>query len=201
MGRKKREWYPGAVLHVMARGIRKQAIFMDEEDYIVFMRLMDIAKTKMDFDVCCYCLMTNHFHVLIKTKETEVGRALGYFMSSYARYFNKKYGFVGHLFDSRYVSKLVNDERYLLEVSRYIHLNPVKAGIVKSPLDYPYSSYGVYTGACMDENINTDIIQELYQDGFVEKYRYFVESKEEHKDMEDAIQKDMGEDEQWLPSL
>ncbi len=108
MARQKREWYPGAVYHVMSRGNRRLALFKDEEDYLDFWKIMQRM------------------------------------LHPYARIFNGKYHFSGHLFEGRYVSCLIEDDRYFLEVSRYIHLNPVKARMVREPLDYQYSSYGIF---------------------------------------------------------
>ena len=129
----------------------------------------------------------------------------------YAQNYNSKHKLTGHLFENRYTAQLIEDERYFLEVSRYIHLNPVKAQMVRGPLDYEYSSYGLFVG---DGNSNTkrtksfELISELvdttrvlscFRNNPKEQYRMFVEGKISHAEQEMLIQKDMKEDDLWLP--
>ena len=122
--------------------------------------------------------------------------------------FNHKYNFTGHLFESRYTSCLVEDERYFLEVSRYIHLNPVKARMVREPLDYEYSSYGKFVSngsakkkstKLIEELVETDRVLGVFHNNSSEQYRMFVEGKISHAEQEMLIQKDMKEDDMWLP--
>lgn len=136
LARQKREWYPGAVYHVMSRGNRRLALFKDEEDYLDFLFCIQKARERYPFQIHSLCLMTNHFHLLIKTDGTELWKIMQRMLHPYARIFNGKYHFSGHLFEGRYVSCLIEDDRYFLEVSRYIHLNLVKARMVREPLDY-----------------------------------------------------------------
>ena len=126
----------------------------------------------------------------------------------YSMDFNHKYNFTGHLFESRYTSCLVEDERYFLEVSRYIHLNPVKARMVREPLDYEYSSYGKFVSngsakkkstKLIEELVETDRVLGVFHNNSSEQYRMFVEGKISHAEQEMLIQKDMKEDDMWLP--
>ena len=136
MPRKLREWYKGACYHVMARGNRRTALFRSDEDYRVFiMQLVKIQK-KYPFDLHAYCLMTNHFHLEITTGDDPIWKIMKPLMQNYAMWFNQKYGYEGHVFDSRYTSCLIENDSYFLEVNRYIHLNPVKAQMVNEPLAY-----------------------------------------------------------------
>lgn len=206
MARPKRGWYPGAVFHVMARGVQKKSIFCSEDDQVMFKKILANAKEKIHFEIVCYCLMSNHFHLVIKTDEIEIGKIMHQVMNAYAKYYNKKYDLTGHVFEGRYVSKLVNNDRYLLEVSRYIHLNPVKAGIVRRPLDYPFSSYKDYVTDEKDPLVTKDMIARMFcvesyisEEELKTDYRKFVEGKASHKDMEDQIQMDIKEDDDWLP--
>lgn len=226
MARKKREWYPGATYHVMSRGNRRTAIFQDRSDYIHFLECLTIIKGKYPFDLHSICLMTNHFHMLITTHSTELWRIIQKLLSVYAEQFNHKYHFSGHLFEGRYASCIVEDDRYFLEVSRYIHLNPVKANMVREPLNYEYSSYKDFVKTpsnnsdnsqkTIDRNENNDVqethvsrmISELVDTSRVlgcfrnnpsEQYRIFVEGKISHAEQELLIQKDMKEDDMWLP--
>ena len=109
-----------------------------------FCRYWRMCGKKRLFTLHAYCLMTNHFHLELTTAKDPIWMIMKPLMNSYAKYFNQKYGFEGHLFDSRYTSGLIEDEIYFLEVSRYIHLNPVKAKMVRESQAYEYSSYQVY---------------------------------------------------------
>lgn len=141
MARKNRIWYPGAIYHVMSRGNRRTILYRDSSDYIQFLDYIYETKKKYDFKIHSLCLMTNHFHMLIETIDVEPGKIMHSILHPYSMYYNLKYAFSGHLFEKRYTSCIVENEKYFLEVSRYIHLNPVKAAIVNHPLEYMYSSY------------------------------------------------------------
>lgn len=202
MPRKKREWFPGACYHVMGRGNRHCAIFHEHDDYLMFMKILGSVQVKYPFVVNAYCLMTNHFHIELTTKDDPIWKIMQPVMNNYARTFNQKYGHDGHLFDSRYASGLIEDDMYYLEVSRYIHLNPVKAMMVREPLAYRYSSYGCYVGDDgNDLGIAVDISRAVscFRNNPKEQYRMFVEGKLSHAEQELLIQKDMKEDDMWLP--
>ena len=125
----------------MGRGNRRAAIYKSDEDNLVFLTQLSQVREKYPFELHALCLMTNHFHLELTTKDEPVWKIMKPIMQNYAMWFNQKYGYEGHVFDSRYTSCLIEDDRYFLEVSRYIHLNPVKAKMVKEPLSYDYSSY------------------------------------------------------------
>ena len=144
MPREKRIWYPGAAYHVMSRGIRRSAICKDQADYEIFCMILRNTMEKHPFKLHSYCMMTNHLHMQITTMSTEIWKIMKCLLFHYARTFNQRHGYSGHLFESRYTSCLIEDPVYFLEVSRYIHLNPVRAGMVREPLAYPYSSYDSY---------------------------------------------------------
>ena len=138
MSRKLREWYKGACYHLMARGNRRSVLFKDDVDYRVFLMQLIEIREKYPFDLHAYCLMTNHFHLEIETHQDEIWKIMQKILSLYSSEFNHKYKYVGHVFQGRYASSLIEDDTYFLEVSRYIHLNPVKAGMVREALDYEY---------------------------------------------------------------
>ena len=144
MSRKKRIWYPGATYHVMSRGNRRSALYKDRADYLHFLEIIGWARDRYHFKVHSLCLMTNHFHMEIETGEDELWKVMQKILHPYSMDFNNKYKLTGHVFESRYIASIIEDERYFLEVSRYIHLNPVKARMVRKPLDYEYSSYGLF---------------------------------------------------------
>ncbi len=163
MPRKKRIWYPGASYHIMSRGNRKQNIFHDDEDRYIYLTKLLQAKERFDFSVYSYCLMTNHVHIQLQTNETEISTIMHYINMAYTVYFNRKYELVGHLFQGRYRSELIENAMYNLEVSRYIHLNPVKAEMVTLPIEYPWSSYRNYLEGEDGELISTNTILQFFQ--------------------------------------
>lgn len=215
MARKKRIWYPGATYHVMSRGNRRNAIFKDSSDYLAFLEYLQLVKENLPFKIHSLCLMTNHFHMSIETYDKELWKIMHKLLLTYSANYNIKYKLTGHLFENRYTAQLIEDERYFLEVSRYIHLNPVKAQMVRSPLDYKYSSYELFVDSpekyaddekkknkvsgLISEMVETDRVLSAFKHNNREQYRMFVEGKISHAEQEMLIQKDMKEDDMWLP--
>ena len=138
MPRKPRESSGTGIYHVMLRGINRQDIFDDAEDYWTFIRMMSTVPCY----IYAYCLMPNHVHLLIAEKSLKVGEVVKSIASCYVLYYNKKYGRIGHLLQDRFKSEPCNDSGYFLTLFRYIHQNPVKAGLVKTAKGYMYSSWG-----------------------------------------------------------
>lgn len=144
MARKKRVWWPGASYHIMSRGNHRLEIFRDDEDRYVYLSMLAQVKDRHPFKLHAYCLMSNHVHFQLETIETDPGKIMKLLTMKYAIFFNKKYRFVGQLMQGRFQAEAIEDDRYYLALNRYIHLNPVKAGIVPHPRDYQWSSYNVY---------------------------------------------------------
>ena len=140
MSRKKRIWYPGAMYHVMSRENRRTVLFKDGADYMRFLECVALSRNQYGFKIHSICLMSNHFHIAIETDQVELCKIMQKILHPYSMDFNHKYNFSGHLFESRYTCCLIEDDRYFLEVSRYIHLNSVRVRMVREPLDYEYSS-------------------------------------------------------------
>jgi putative transposase len=138
--------YPGAFYHVYSRGNRKQEIFLSDEDLYFFLKVLGDASEEFGVRFHAYCLMPNHYHLFTETPFGGLSRALHLINTTYTVYFNKKHSRCGHLFQGRFKSILVEAETYAWELSRYIHLNPVRAGIVRRPEDYTWSSYKEYLG-------------------------------------------------------
>ena len=141
--------------HVMMRGINHQNIFEDVEDYYQFITTLDRIRVQYDdygppcgtsCTIYAYCLMSNHFHLLIRERDESIGDTIKRIASSYVYYYNHKYQRDGHLFKERFKSEPVNDMAYFTVLLRYIHQNPLKAGIVEKVKDYEYSSWGEYQG-------------------------------------------------------
>ncbi|WP_347061597.1 ATP-binding protein [Blautia wexlerae] len=150
IARKLRDWYPGAIYHIMHRGVRRKPIFEDEMDHQVLLQIIKTSLSKYNCWLHAYCLMTNHVHLLIETGDIEIGKFMKYMSECYAIYYNHKYGYRGHVFESRYKSCLVKEDAYFLQTSRYIHLNPVKAQMADYPEDHLWSSYRTMIGIADD---------------------------------------------------
>jgi REP element-mobilizing transposase RayT len=147
MPRPPRIQFPGAVYHVTSRGIRKQPIFLDDADRVRFLDLLTLVVVRSAWRCHTYCLMTNHVHLLVETPKGNLSLGMCLLNGLYARRFNGRYGFEGHLFDKRFGAVLVEGESHLLELARYIVLNPVRAGLCADPGDWPWSSYLATIGA------------------------------------------------------
>ena len=180
MARAPRIWFPGAVYHIIQRGNDLQNIFREDNDYRWFLKTVEEVKKEMVFKVCAYTLMDNHYHMTIEATEKHISAIMHAINSTYALRFNKKYQRAGHLFQGRFKGILVDKDSYLLELSRYIHLNPVKAGLVKRPEDYEWSSYGIYLYKKEDSLVDSEVILSqfgsVFQDGN-ESYSNFVNEK------------------------
>jgi REP element-mobilizing transposase RayT/predicted nucleotidyltransferase len=139
--------YPGAFYHVTARGNERKDIFRSTVDREKFLGYLESAASRYGAAVHAYCLLDNHFHLLVETPEGNLSEIMRHINGAYTTYFNLKRKRAGHLFQGRYKAILVEADAYAAELSRYIHLNPVRAGIVKTPRDYRWSSYPAYIGA------------------------------------------------------
>jgi len=132
------------IYHIMLRGINRQDVFEDDEDVERLLETISKYKEVSKFEIFAYCIMSNHIHLLVREKEESVSNAIKRISSSYVFWYNKKYERCGHLFQERFKSEAVESDEYFLTVLRYIHQNPIKAGIAKNILDYRWSSYREY---------------------------------------------------------
>ncbi len=137
--------------HVVQRGNEKKNIFRNDEDKLKFLEIVSKAKEKHSFLIYAYCLMNNHVHLLINDNGNDISKLMKSINVSYVSYFNRIHERCGHLFQDRFRSEVVKDDRYLLEVSRYIHNNPVKAKIETKPGGFKWSSYNIYSGKASDD--------------------------------------------------
>ena len=137
---------PEAFYHVMLRGNRKQEIFGDDRDRSYLNRLVARSVHRYGSQVHAFCWMPNHLHLLVQVDQAPVHRCVHYFATLYAKYFNFRYELVGHVFQGRYKSRLVDSDGYLLQLLRYIHRNPVEGGLVERAEQYPWSSLRTYLG-------------------------------------------------------
>jgi putative transposase len=171
--------------HIFNRGNNKMKLFLSSQDYLVFLHRFSSALavegygnfstsrvrikpfTRDSFTILCYCLMPNHFHMLIRQNgNIGVDKLVLKVCTSYAKYFNLKYGHSGHVFQGAFKAKLVDSEGYLLRLSAYIHLNP------KTPFSYPYSSLQKYLGLSLDPVCDTSMILNFFKNK--DKYKEFL---------------------------
>ena len=146
MARPLRITYPGAFYHVTSRGNEQKAIFKSKRDREKFLEYLESASQRYDAVIHAYVLMDNHYHLLLETPTGNLPHIMRHINGAYTTYFNIKRKRFGHLFQGRYKALLVDIDEYAKELSRYIHLNPVRAKIVETPEEYEWSSYRFYIG-------------------------------------------------------
>jgi REP element-mobilizing transposase RayT len=146
MARPLRLQVPGGLYHVMARGNARQDIFLDDADRRRFLATLRSVVERLNVLCHAYCLMGNHYHLLVETPDGNLSLALRQLNGVYAQGFNRRHDRVGHLFQGRFASRLIEKDTYLREVSRYIVLNPVRAGMIACPSDWEWSSYRAHAG-------------------------------------------------------
>jgi len=146
MARKPRIHYSGALYHVMLRGNAKQTIFTEAVEYQQFEKILAQGLEVHQVKLHAYCWMKNHVHLALQVTETPLSKLMQSLSQRYTVWFNHRHERVGHLFQGRYKDILVDSDQYLLELIRYIHLNPVRANLVADPANYSYSSHRAYSG-------------------------------------------------------
>jgi REP element-mobilizing transposase RayT len=156
MARKPRIHYPGALYHVILRGNDDEEIFFVHGDRTHFLRLVEGGVARFGHRIHAFCLMANHVHLAIQVAEVPLSKIMQNLSFRYTGWINKRRGRLGHLFQGRYKAILVDQDSYLLELTRYIHLNPVRAGLVKDPAAYPWSGHRYYLGHEKAPSLTTD---------------------------------------------
>ena len=144
MPRRAREKTETKTYHIMVRGVNKQLIFLDSDDRYRFIDILKRYKKACNFELYAYCLMGNHVHIVLKENDIPLETIFKKINTSYVVYFNKKHQRSGHLFQDRFKSEPINSDAQLLQTVRYVHRNPVKAGLCAAPSDYFFSSYMDY---------------------------------------------------------
>ena len=185
MARPLRIEFPGAFYHVMNRGNAGMDIFRSKRDREKFLEYVGKAVDRYEIKVHTYCLMTTHYHILIETPHANLSQAIKWINVAYSVYFNRKRRRFGHLFQGRFKAVLVDADEYLKPLSRYIHLNPVRAGMVAHCKEHQWSSYPVFGGYVKAPQwLQTDWLLSLFGEerGVASKrYREFVESVQNEK--------------------
>ncbi|MBC7194547.1 MAG: transposase [Caldisericia bacterium] len=149
MGRERRLNFQDGIFHIISKAVEETNLFEEEEDYENFLKILKEEKENHKILLYSYCLMPNHYHLLLETFDSNLSDFMKILNFRYSLYYNFKYFRKGHLFSDRFKSYYINNEGYLLNVSRYIHLNPVEANIISNPEGYRWSSYIYYY---LDEN-------------------------------------------------
>lgn len=146
MPRARRILFKGAFYHALNRGVEKRDIFLDDRDCKTFLSFLGQIVFETHLRLFAYCLMGNHFHLFLQTPKGNLDETMRRLQGSYAQYFNNRHDRVGSLFQDRYKSRLVEEDTYSLSLCRYIHRNPLEAGLSDRLEDYPWSSYPSYIG-------------------------------------------------------
>ena len=162
MPRRRRLFAPGAYYHIIQRGVNCTDIFVDEADRHEFLRGLAVLPDQFGHRVHAYCFMNNHVHLALQCGDQPLGRALRSLFGRYALRFNQRHDRSGHLFQERHKAIMVASDGYLLELIRYIHLNPVRAGIVSDPKHWSWSSYGAYLEDDAPSWLTTDCVLERF---------------------------------------
>ncbi len=181
MARPLRIEYRGAFYHVTSRGNEQKDVFKSRRDREKFLEYLASATQRYGATIHAYCLMSNHYHLLLETPEGNLSAIMRHINGAYTTYFNIKRKRSGHLFQGRYKAILIEVDEYLVELSRYIHLNPVQAGMVERPEHHQWSSYQSFIGQCTPpEWLKTGLILGSFvkrEAAAQKKYRCFVEDK------------------------
>lgn len=146
MARAKRMWHPDSFYHITMRGNNRQNIFQCAADMEEYFRVQRYVYEKYEFEIFAYCIMNNHNHLLLRSPEVPLGKLMAILNKRYSDYYRKKYNYTGQIYENRYYSKEINDPVGLLNVSAYIHHNPIetKTPMVTAMEQYPFSSYQYY---------------------------------------------------------
>lgn len=186
MPRRKRVWFPHLYSHVVMRGNNRQNIFNYDRDFQEFFRILSYTYEKYPFILSAYCIMTNHYHLLIRSPEVPLSKIMSIVNRRYSDYYKKRYHYTGQLYESRFYSELVSTPMSMLRVSRYIHRNPIntKTPMVNEIEEYPYSSYPIFKTANYNPYsfVNINPLIECFQYPFlqtIEDYFHFCEEDPE----------------------
>jgi len=184
MARPIRIEYPGAVYHVICRGNNRQGIYRDDEDRRRYLEKLSYYCQDKKVDLLAYCLMSNHVHLLLETPQGNLSKMMQAFQTSYTVYFNKRHGRTGHVFEQRYKAMLVEKDNYLLQVSRYIHLNAMSAKLAERAQDYRWCSYGSYLKGRGIPGLKTETVLGQLNGSKtrqLQQYREYVEGGQEER--------------------
>ena len=181
MTRSLRIEYPGAFYHITSRGNARQNIFKTKRDYIEFLNILTENFKRYNWECYAYCLMSNHYHLLIKTLDPNLSQGMRQINGVYTQKFNFLHKTVGHVFQGRYKAILVDEEKYFYELIRYIVLNPVRAKLVKSPDNFLWSSHREMLKESRDNICESEKILDKFEN--LKEYKKFINQKTEESDV------------------
>jgi REP element-mobilizing transposase RayT len=164
MGRIPRIHFPGAIFHVMARGNARQNILLSGEDREFFLDILSDLKTARPFRLYAYCLMSNHLHLVVEPAASTISTIMNVLLTRYAKYFNARLKRTGHVFQERFRAPLCQRGDYFQALVRYIHLNPVRAGIAVEPSAWPYSGHRAYLGQSRRRLIDQGLLLSMFDE-------------------------------------
>lgn len=146
MARALRIEFENAVYHITSRGNRRDSIFVDDKDRESFLKIVALGFERFDAVALAYCLMGNHYHFVVQTRRANLSQLMRHINATYCQAFNRRHGLSGHVFQGRFKAIVVDTDAYLLQVCRYVDLNPVRAGLVAGAADWQWSSFRAHTG-------------------------------------------------------
>lgn len=190
MARKKRIWIPGQYYHIVNRGNRRDPLFRSASDFEAFLHILDQLHEKYPFEIASYCLMTNHYHLQLRSQNISISKIMSLINKRYANYYNTRYRLSGHVFEKRFHDSIIVDKKGMLEVSAYIHLNPVEAKMVQQPEHYPWSSYYLfkYPQSAIPLFMNVDSVLNLFtleKEKRAQRYCDFVMERRSKKSLDE----------------
>jgi putative transposase len=160
--RSARNHVAGGIFHVTSRGNRSAEIYVDAYCRRRFLALLMLTIERAEWKCFSYCLMTNHFHLALDLEKPTLSEGMHWLNGCYAQWFNRRHGFKGHLFEDRFHAEVVETESHFLEVTRYLPLNPVRAGICDHPGEWPWSSYRALVGRAAPGFVSVDIVLPMF---------------------------------------
>jgi len=187
MARKPRIEFEGGFYHVIVRGNQRQKVFLEEKDFLKYLEFLGDYKDRYGFWIYAYVLMSTHVHLLMETGQVPLSKILQGINQRFTMYFNRRYGTVGHLFQGRYKAILCDKDAYLLSLVKYLHCNPVRAGMVKQPEEYRWSSHREYLGMSKDGLVDTKLLLGMFSEDLKRSRKLYREymRKEERTSKED----------------
>lgn len=165
--------------HIMLRGNERKDIFRDDGDREYFLKKLSEKKQHREFYLHAYCLMDNHVHLMVSEGSEEISKIMKRINISYVQYFNRKYKRIGHLFQDRFKSECVEDDKYVLALIRYIHRNPVEAGLIRNIASYKWSSHNCYLHDGDNVIVDTAFVLELFSEEKEVAYKIYQEYMEQ----------------------
>ncbi|MBI3296595.1 MAG: transposase [Elusimicrobia bacterium] len=189
MGRPTRIQFPGACYHVVLQGNNNRDIFLNTQDRRAFITLLKAYKDRYDLKVYAYCLMNSYVHLLIETGQANLSKVMQGFNTAYTKHFNSEHGSVGHVFQGRYKALLVDKQNFLMEVTRYIHLAPVREGLKERAWRYQWSSCPAYVEAEVKDQLvdSAPVLKTIAANRLKQSVRYLQYIKERVKDADGEL--------------